>query len=445
MILRTSKEIVLIPRYSREKISYIWSDENMYNTWLKVEIATCEAWNELGIIPDKDLEKIKLIQFDMKKYDKYFEETKHDIVSFVKSISENLGEESRWIHHGITSNDVKDTALSLQLIESIDHIDAEINKLMESIKIKAINEISTPIMGRSHGMHAEPMSFGAKLGIFWDELSRHSERFNQSKKRASICMISGPVGSYATVSPKLEKIISKKLGLNPGIITNQIIQRDIHAEYCQNLALLASTLEKLAIEIRHLQRSEVDEAREPFGKEGFVTKGSSSMPHKRNPELSERICGLARVIRSNSSTALQNVPLWHERDISHSSAERVILPDSSIASDYILFLANQIISGLEIKRDNMLRNLDNSNGLIFSPRIMLKLVESGIDKNEAYDLVQTMSMEVLENKKNLKDLCIQNKVISSLISEKEISEIFDYDFYLRFTKEQFRSLGWKIN
>ena len=244
---------------------------------------------------------------------------------------------------------------------------------------------------------------------------------------------------------KLEKIISKKLGLNPGIITNQIIQRDIHAEYCQNLALLASTLEKLAIEIRHLQRSEVDEAREPFGKEGFVTKGSSSMPHKRNPELSERICGLARVIRSNSSTALQNVPLWHERDISHSSAERVILPDSSIATDYILFLADQIISGLEIKRDNMLRNLDNSNGLIFSPRIMLKLVESGIDKNEAYDLVQTMSMEVLENKKNLKDLCIQNKVISSLISEKEISEIFDYDFYLRFTKEQFRSLGWKIN
>ena len=435
----------MIPRYSREKISYIWSDENMYNTWLKVEIATCEAWNELGIIPDKDLEKIKLIQFDMKKYDKYFEETKHDIVSFVKSISENLGEESRWIHHGITSNDVKDTALSLQLIESIDHIDAEINKLMESIKIKAINEISTPIMGRSHGMHAEPMSFGAKLGIFWDELSRHSERFNQSKKRASICMISGPVGSYATVSPKLEKIISKKLGLNPGIITNQIIQRDIHAEYCQNLALLASTLEKLAIEIRHLQRSEVDEAREPFGKEGFVTKGSSSMPHKRNPELSERICGLARVIRSNSSTALQNVPLWHERDISHSSAERVILPDSSIATDYILFLADQIISGLEIKRDNMLRNLDNSNGLIFSPRIMLKLVESGIDKNEAYDLVQTMSMEVLENKKNLKDLCIQNKVISSLISEKDISEIFDYDFYLRFTKEQFRSLGWKIN
>ena len=300
-------------------------------------------------------------------------------------------------------------------------------------------------MGRSHGMHAEPMSFGAKLGIFWDELSRHSERFNQSKKRASICMISGPVGSYATVSPKLEKIISKKLGLNPGIITNQIIQRDIHAEYCQNLALLASTLEKLAIEIRHLQRSEVDEAREPFGKEGFVTKGSSSMPHKRNPELSERICGLARVIRSNSSTALQNVPLWHERDISHSSAERVILPDSSIATDYILFLADQIISGLEIKRDNMLRNLDNSNGLIFSPRIMLKLVESGIDKNEAYDLVQAMSMEVLENKKNLKDLCIQNKVISSLISEKEISEIFDYDFYLRFTKEQFRSLGWKIN
>ncbi|MEC7837690.1 MAG: adenylosuccinate lyase [Chloroflexota bacterium] len=435
----------MIPRYSRKKISNIWSDENMYNCWLKVEIATCEAWNELGIIPDKDLKKIQNIKFDIKKYEKYFNETKHDIVSFVKSISENLGDESRWIHHGITSNDVKDSALSLQLIESIDHIIECINELMESLKTKAIREISTPIVGRSHGMHAEPMSFGAKLGIFWDELKRHSERLKQSKERASICMISGPVGSFATVSPKLEKIVSKKLGLKPAIITNQVIQRDIHGEYCQNLALLASTLEKLAIEIRHLQRSELDEAREPFGKKGFVTKGSSSMPHKRNPELSERICGLARVIRSNSSTAMQNIPLWHERDISHSSAERIILPDSSIATDYILYLSNQIISGLEVNREKMLKNLNDSKGLIFSPRIMLKLVESGIDKNEAYDLVQSLSMEVVENNSNLMDLCLKNDVVSSLISKKEIVEIFDYDFYLRFTKDQFKELGWKIN
>tara|TARA_S200000501_G_scaffold5422_2_gene4740 strand:+ start:1118 stop:2425 length:1308 start_codon:yes stop_codon:yes gene_type:complete len=435
----------LIPRYSRKKITDIWSDENMYNCWLKVEIATCEAWNEMGIIPDEDLEKIKNIKFDINTYEKYFNETKHDIVSFVKSVSENLGDESRWIHHGITSNDVKDTALSIQLIQSIDHINDCINQLMNSLKTKAIEEIATPIVGRSHGMHAEPMSFGAKLGIFWDELRRHSERLLQTKERSSLCMISGPVGSFATVSPDLEKIVSKKLGLKPAIITNQVIQRDIHGEYSQNLALLASSLEKLAIEIRHLQRSELDEAREPFGKKGFVTKGSSSMPHKRNPELSERICGLARVIRSNSSTAMQNIPLWHERDISHSSAERVILPDSSIATDYILYLSDEIISGLEINRENMLKNLNDSKGLIFSPRIMLKLVENGLDRNQAYDLVQSLSMEVLEENKDLKDLCLNNEVVSSLISKKEIIEIFDYEFYLRFTKDQFKELGWKIN
>ncbi len=435
----------MIPRYSRKKISQIWSDENTFNCWLQVEIATCEAWNELGIIPKEDLQKIKKIKFDLKTYEKYFEETKHDIVSFVKSVSENLGEESRWIHHGITSNDVKDTGLSIQLIQSINHIDDGVKTLMDSLKLKAIKEIATPIVGRSHGMHAEPMSFGAKLGIFWDELKRHRERLNQTKERVSICMISGPVGSFATVSPELEKKVSKKLGLNAAIITNQVIQRDLHAEYCQNLALLASSLEKLAVEIRHLQRSELDEAREPFGKEGFVTKGSSSMPHKRNPELSERICGLARVIRSNSSTAMQNIPLWHERDISHSSAERIILPDSSIATDYILFLSNQIISGLEINREKMLKNLNDSKGLIFSPRVMLKLVESGIDKNKAYDLVQSLSMEVLESNKNLRDLCIQNEVVSSLISKEELVEIFDYNFYLRFTKNQFKDLGWKIN
>ncbi len=435
----------MIPRYSRKKITDIWSDENMYNCWLKVEIATCEAWNEMGIIPDEDLEKIKNIKFDINTYEKYFNETKHDIVSFVKSVSENLGDESRWIHHGITSNDVKDTALSIQLIQSIDHINDCINQLMNSLKTKAIEEIATPIVGRSHGMHAEPMSFGAKLGIFWDELRRHSERLLQTKERSSLCMISGPVGSFATVSPDLEKIVSKKLGLKPAIITNQVIQRDIHGEYSQNLALLASSLEKLAIEIRHLQRSELDEAREPFGKKGFVTKGSSSMPHKRNPELSERICGLARVIRSNSSTAMQNIPLWHERDISHSSAERVILPDSSIATDYILYLSDEIISGLEINRENMLKNLNDSKGLIFSPRIMLKLIENGLDRNQAYDLVQSLSMEVLEENKDLKDLCLNNEVVSSLISKKEIIEIFDYEFYLRFTKDQFKELGWKIN
>ena len=434
----------MIPRYSRKKISQIWSEEKTFDYWLKVELAACEAWNELGVIPKDDLEKIKKIEFNQKIYNKYFEETKHDIVSFLKAISESLGDESRWIHHGLTSNDVKDTGLSLQLRDSIDHIDLQISNLMNSLKKRAIEEIDTPCIGRSHGMHAEPMSFGSKLAIFWEELKRNKDRLKETRKRVSICMISGPVGSYATVSPALEKIVSQKLKLNSANITNQIIQRDIHAEYCQNLALLGTTLEKISIEIRHLQRSEVNEVREPFGTKGFVTKGSSSMPHKRNPELSERISGIARIIRSNSLAALENIPLWHERDISHSSAERIILPDSSIATDYILFLSNEIISGMTIDKDRMLENLNQSQGLVFSPRVMLKLIESGMNRNDAYDLVQNLSMRTFKSKENFKQICSNNEIIKSKIRNKDLDEIFDYNYYLRFTKEQFNSIGWKI-
>ena len=434
----------MIPRYSRKKISQIWSEEKTFDYWLKVELAACEAWNELGVIPKDDLEKIKKIEFNQKIYNKYFEETKHDIVSFLKAISESLGDESRWIHHGLTSNDVKDTGLSLQLRDSIDHILLQISNLMNSLKKRAIEEIDTPCIGRSHGMHAEPMSFGSKLAIFWEELKRNKDRLKETKKRVSICMISGPVGSYATVSPALEKIVSQKLKLDSANVTNQIIQRDIHAEYCQNLALLGTTLEKISIEIRHLQRSEVNEVREPFGTKGFVTKGSSSMPHKRNPELSERISGIARIIRSNSLAALENIPLWHERDISHSSAERIILPDSSIATDYILFLSNEIISGMTIDKDRMLENLNQSQGLVFSPRVMLKLIESGMNRNDAYDLVQDLSMRTFESKEHFKQICSNNEIIKSKISNKDLDEIFDYNYYLRFTKEQFNSIGWKI-
>ena len=433
----------MIPRYSRKKISQIWSEEKTFDYWLKVELAACEAWNELGVIPKDDLEKIKKIEFNQKIYNKYFEETKHDIVSFLKAISESLGDESRWIHHGLTSNDVKDTGLSLQLRDSIDHILLQISNLMNSLKKRAIEEIDTACIGRSHGMHAEPMSFGSKLAIFWEELKRNKDRLKETKKRVSICMISGPVGSYATVSPALEKIVSQKLKLDSANVTNQIIQRDIHAEYCQNLALLGTTLEKISIEIRHLQRSEVNEVREPFGTKGFVTKGSSSMPHKRNPELSERISGIARIIRSNSLAALENIPLWHERDISHSSAERIILPDSSIATDYILFLSNEIISGMTIDKDRMLENLNQSQGLVFSPRVMLKLIDSGMNRNVAYDLVQDLSMRTFESKEHFKQICSNNEIIKSKISNKDLNEIFDYNYYLRFTKEQFNSIGWK--
>ncbi len=431
----------MIPRYSREEMDKVWSDDNMFDLWLKIEIAASEAWHEKGVISSKDIIKIRKAKFSRKIYEKIFAETKHDIVSFTRSVGESLGDEKRWIHHGLTSNDIKDTALSLQLFQSTEIILNLIDNLLFNLKKRAIEFKNTPCIGRSHGIHAEPMSFGLKLALWYAEFERHKLRLESVKNRVSVGMLSGPVGNFSSIPPDIEEKVCQKLGLSIDPITNQIIQRDRHAEYVQVLALVAASLEKIATEIRGLQRTEVRELEEPFGTPGYVTKGSSSMPHKRNPELSERICGLSRLIRGHSVTALENVSLWHERDISHSSAERLILPDSSIGLDYILHLTVGIIKDMVVYPDRMLENLESNRGLVFSPRVMLKLVENGLDRDEAYDIVQKHSMDTWDKKLDFRDLLQKDKKVLSVIDSKELKGLFDYNFYLKHVNEIYKRLG----
>ena len=408
----------------------IWTEDNSFDLWLRVEIAASEAWTEQGVVPEADMAKIRDAKFDRDTYDKWFEQTKHDIVSFTRAVGESLGAEGRWIHHGLTSNDVKDTALSMQLVQSCDLLDKGLVDLLNALRIRAIEFKQTPCIGRSHGIHAEPMSFGLKLALWFGEIKRNRERLAGVRSRVAVGMLSGPVGTFASVPPSIEESVCKQLGLSPAEVSNQVIQRDRHAEYSQLLALLAATLEKIATEIRGLQRTEIREIEEPFGQPGYVTKGSSSMPHKRNPELSERICGLARLIRGNSITALENVALWHERDISHSSAERMILPDGSLALDYMLSLMTGIIADMVVYPDRMMQNLELTRGLVFSPRVMLLLVEKGVDRTDAYDAVQRNSMKSWEDESDFRDLIKTDLVVSRKVSSQDLDDLFDYSFYL---------------
>ncbi len=434
----------MIPRYSRPEMSKVWSDDNTFDLWLQVEIAASQAWTDLGVVPTEDMEKIRGARFNRETYDRIFEETKHDIVSFTRAVSESLGPESRWIHHGLTSNDVKDTALGMQMTQAVDIVDTAVAGLMDVLKRRAVEFRDTPCIGRSHGIHAEPMSFGLKLAMWWDEMRRNRERLAEARKRVAICMLSGPVGTFAGVPPEIEESVARQLDLEPAPVSNQVIQRDRHAEFVQVLALIAATLDKMATEIRALQRTEIGEVQEPFGTPGFVTKGSSSMPHKRNPELSERICGLARVVRGNSVVALENVALWHERDISHSSAERVILPDSALAVDYTLFLMTGIIDGMLVFPDRMMRNLELTRGLVFSPRVMLALVEAGVDRKEAYDTVQRCAMKSWDEEKDFRELVKTDSTVQSNLKAEEIEPLFDYGFYLRHTDHSFARLGFPV-
>ena len=419
----------------------IWTEDNSFDLWLKVEIAASEAWTEQGVVPQQDMVKIRDAKFDRSIYDKWFEETKHDILSFTRAVSESLGVEGRWIHHGLTSNDVKDTALSLQLVQSCDLVDRGLIGLLNALRKRAIEFKGTPCIGRSHGIHAEPMSFGLKLALWFGEIKRHRERLVGVRSRVAVGMLSGPVGTFASVPPSIEESVCRQLGLNPAEVSNQVIQRDRHAEYVQFLALIAATLEKIATEIRGLQRTEVREIEEPFGQPGYVTKGSSSMPHKRNPELSERICGLARLIRGNSITALENVALWHERDISHSSAERMILPDASLGLDYMLSLMTGIIEDMVVYPDRMMKNLESTRGLVFSPRVMLLLVEQGLDRTDAYDAVQRNSMKSWEDQLDFRELIKTDPVVSTKVSTHDIDELFDYSFYLAHVDHIYKRVG----
>ena len=431
----------MISRYSRPEMDAIWSESNAYELWLQVEIAASQAWTDEGVVPEEDMAKIRNARFDRASYDRWFDETKHDLVSFTRAVGESLGPESRWVHHGLTSNDVKDTALSMQLAQSCDLLDRGLVELLNALRTRAIEHKNTPCIGRSHGIHAEPMSFGMKLALWFAEMKRNRERLSAVRYRVAVGMLSGPVGTFASVPPVIEESVCRQLNLSPAEVSNQVIQRDRHAEYVQVLSLVAATLEKIATEIRGLQRTEIREVEEPFGKPGYVTKGSSSMPHKRNPELSERVCGLARLIRGYSITALENVALWHERDISHSSAERMTLPDASLGLDYIMSLMTGIITDMVVHEDRMMQNLESTRGLVFSPRVMLLLVEQGVDRDDAYDAVQRNSMKSWDKELDFRELIRTDPTVSSKVSEQELDDLFDYSFYLNHVDHIYARVG----
>jgi adenylosuccinate lyase len=428
----------MIERYSRPQMKKIWSEENKFDQWLKVEIAVCEAWAELGEIPRKDIVKIRKASYNLNRIAGFLKVTHHDMTAFLNSLAESLGQESRFIHLGLTSSDVMDTALGLQLTQAADILAKDIAELISVLESKAIEHKYTIMMGRTHGVHAEPTTFGLKMALWAEEMKRNAQRLTEARKIISVGKISGAVGTYATVPPQVEKIACARLGLAPAPISSQIIQRDRHAQFLTTLAIIASSLEKFATEIRGLQRTEVREVEEPF--EAGQT-GSSAMPHKRNPELCERICGLARLIRGHALTSLENIALWHERDISHSSAERIILPDSCLALDYMLSIFTSIMKGLKVYPENMQRNIELTQGVIFSQRVLLALIDKGLPRGEAYKVVQDNAMKAWEKRKGFLSLLKADRQIAARLSKLELNSLFDYTYYLKYVDDVFKRLG----
>jgi adenylosuccinate lyase len=429
----------MIERYSRKEIASIWTLENKFRIWLDIEIAACEVQAELGFIPAEDLKTIKKkASFNLKRIEEIENEVHHDVIAFLTSVAEFVGPSSRYIHYGLTSSDIVDTALSIQCRQSGDIILKDIDKLLSALKELALKHKDTPCMGRSHGVHAEPTTFGLKIALYFKEFERNKERVQRAIKNISFGKLSGAVGTFSAISPDIEKKVCAKLNLEAAPISTQILQRDRHAEYMAALAITAGSLDKLATEIRHLQRTEVREAEEPFQK---GQKGSSAMPHKRNPILCERVSGLSRVIKSNMNAALDDMTLWHERDISHSSTERVILPDSTITLDYLLDKMTFIIKNLQVYPDNMMRNINLTGGLFYSQSLLLSLVEKGMSREDAYSIVQSITMRVWAREGTLKDLVQKDKSITAKLNDKDINEIFDLGKYLKNVDYIFKRAG----
>ena len=425
----------MINRYTRPEMGSIWEDENRYAKWLDVEIAACEAMSEEGIIPEASLKIIKeKAGFSVERIMEIEEETKHDVIAFLTSVAEYVGPESRYIHLGLTSSDILDTSFALLLKEAMNLIIQDVEDFMKTLKKRAVEHKNTVMIGRSHGIHAEPITFGLKLAVWYSEVGRNLGRLKDALRIISYGKLSGAVGTFANISPQVEELACRKLGLTPAKISTQIIQRDRHAQYFTALAILAGTLEKIAVEIRHLQRTEVLEAEEPFKK---GQKGSSAMPHKKNPIGSENISGLARLVRTNSMAAMENMALWHERDISHSSVERVIAPDSTILIDYMLHRLDRIMSGLVVHPENMIKNLNKTKGLIFSQQVLIKLAEKGLERQKAYVMVQRNAMKVWESGKDFKELLMEDEEISRNLSKEEIEEMFDVNYHLTHVDEIF--------
>jgi adenylosuccinate lyase len=428
----------MIERYSRPQMKKIWSEENKFDQWLKVEIAACEAWAELGEISQEDIVKIRKASYNLNRIAGFLKVTHHDMTAFLNSVAESLGEESRFIHLGLTSSDVMDTALGLQLTQAADILAKDIAELIPVLKNKAVEHKYTIMMGRTHGVHAEPTTFGLKIALWIEEMKRNAQRLAEAGKNISVGKISGAVGTYATVPPQVEKIACARLRIAPAPISSQIVQRDRHAQFLTTLAITASSLEKFATEIRSLQRTEVREVEEPF-EDGQT--GSSAMPHKRNPELCERICGLARLVRGHALASLENITLWHERDISHSSTERIILPDSCLALDYMLSIFTSVMRGLKIYPENMRHNIELTQGLVFSQRVLLALIDEGLTREEAYKMVQDDAMEAWLGKKSFLALLLMDKRITNYLTEDELKSLFDCDYYLKYVDAIFERLG----
>lgn len=429
----------MIERYTRPEMGAIWTEENRYQAWLEVEILACEAWAELGDIPKEDVKKLREnASFDINRIHEIEAETRHDVVAFTRAVSESLGEERKWVHYGLTSTDVVDTANGYLLRQANEILLKDIESFIEILKNKAQEHKYTVMMGRTHGVHAEPTTFGLKLALWYEEMKRNLKRFKDAAAGVEFGKISGAVGTYANIDPFVEKYTCENLGITPAPISTQTLQRDRHAEYMGTLALVATSIEKFAVEIRGLQKSETREVEEFFAK---GQKGSSAMPHKRNPIGSENMTGLARVIRGHMVTAYENVPLWHERDISHSSAERIIIPDATIALNYMLNRFGNIVKNLTVFPENMKRNMERTFGLIYSQRVLLTLIDKGMAREEAYDLVQPKAMEAWEKQVQFRQLVESEGKITSLLSPAEIDDCFDYNYHLKNVDMIFDRLG----
>lgn len=418
----------MIERYSRDEMSSIWTDQNRYEAWLEVEILACEAWSELGYIPKEDVKKIREnAKVNVERAKEIEQETRHDVVAFTRQVSETLGDERKWVHYGLTSTDVVDTASSYVIKQANEILEKDLERFIDVLAAKAKKYQYTLMMGRTHGVHAEPTTFGVKMALWYTEMKRNLKRFKEVRKEIEVGKMSGAVGTFANIPPEIEAYVCEHLGIDTAAVSTQTLQRDRHAYYIATLALIATSMEKFAVEIRNLQKTETREVEEAFAK---GQKGSSAMPHKRNPIGSENITGISRVIRGYITTAYENIPLWHERDISHSSAERIMLPDVTIALDYALNRFTNIVDRLTVYEDNMRNNIDKTYGLIFSQRVLLALINKGMVREEAYDKVQPKAMESWETKTPFRELIEQDSSITDVLSSEELDDCFDPKHHL---------------
>ncbi|HJM75034.1 MAG TPA: adenylosuccinate lyase [Dehalococcoidia bacterium] len=429
----------MIPRYSIPELTEIWIDEFKFQRWLDVEIAVTQAWAEAGVVPAEDAELIaKNSRINVPDIMRYIDETHHDVTAFLRSVADSLGEESRWVHHGLTSSDMWDTGTSLQMVAAADVLSGLLGRLKAAVSAKALIHKDTICVGRTHGVHAEPTTFGLKLAVWVSEIERHEERLAMAREQVAIGQMSGPVGTHATVPPAIEEDACNRLGLTVAAVTTQVLQRDRHAFYLSVMAGIGASLEKFATEIRGLQRTEILEAEEPFS---TGQTGSSSMPHKRNPELCERVVGLSRTLRGYATAGLENVALWHERDISNSGAERITLPDSTGLLAYMLHIFSGVMEGLVVYPERMQRNLERTLGLVFSQKVMLALIESGLSREGAYAIVQRHSMVSWEQETPFRGLLDGDSDVTERLSMEQLDAIFDYNAYLIHIDESFRRIG----